>query len=167
MKKPSSLAVLIRCSHADPEDTSLPGRHRLILLWWCWEFPRPSIFRVTQSATSQLAPPHSLEAPSTPHPTPPPLSLPCLSSSFRCTAAQHVSLIGWLNAPSHHSAGMSFNLLFFHGFDVALALGIAAFLPQPARNENASPVLHFELFRKVGAKSQKSGNELFVMPERA
>lgn len=31
-----------------------------------------------------------------PHPTPPPLSLPCLSLSFRCTAAQHVSLIRWL-----------------------------------------------------------------------
>lgn len=43
------------------------------------------------------------------HPTPPPLSLPCLSLSFRCTAAQHVSIIGWLNALSHHSAGMSFN----------------------------------------------------------
>lgn len=66
---------------------------------------------------------------------------------------------------------MSFLVLnfdvFLHGFDVALALGIAVFLPQPARNENASPVLHFELFRKVGAKSQKSGNELFVMPQRA
>lgn len=61
------------------------------------------------------------------HRTPPPLSLPCLSLSFRCTAAQHVSLIGWLNALSHHSAGMSFNC--HSWFWILLCFYMALMLP--------------------------------------